>query len=101
MDYRNLKSKVLEDSNKVSMMIFLLVEGKSKKSAIYNGVTRSTTQHLKLDALRDVGWITMEHRPFESNVTYVELTPEGRIVAQKLLDIENSLTGEDVQAKSD
>jgi len=94
VDYKNLVSKVLEDSNKVAIMIFIYVEGKSKKSDIYNNMVRSDRMHIKLDQLAEVGLIKLDHRPFENNSTYVELTPLGQSVAKKLMEIEHLMQGD-------
>lgn len=93
VDYKNLDAKILEDSNKVAMLIFLYVEGRSKKSDIYKHMVRSDRLHRKLNELESVGWVQMEHKPFENNVTYVELTDLGHQVAKKLMDIENLMKG--------
>ena len=94
MDYKNLEISTFEDSNKTAMLISLLVEGTTAKTALYNRTKRGNNNHGKLDDLEEKGLVKFDHRPFENNTTFVELTEKGRIVAQKLLDIQNMLSGE-------
>lgn len=93
VDYKNLMIKCLEDRHKISMLIYLWREGRSRKTDIYHSMTPNSNCPRKLSELEKMGLVTFDHRRFENNSTYVELTSLGLSIAKKLMDIENIMNG--------
>lgn len=88
--------RALEEAHKISMLLYLLDHGRSKKTDIYSAVPHNTNSAKKLDDLKNIGLITLETRRFENNATFVELTDKGLKVAKKLREISNILSDSDV-----
>lgn len=86
--------KELERRNVFSVLAYLYKVGRCKKTDFYNNVSRTNTMASKLDYLELNGLIKLDYRRFENNTTYVELTPVGKSVAKKLLDVQDILSGE-------
>jgi len=83
MDYKTLMIKRLEDRHKISILIYLLHEGRSKKSEIYSNMPKNSDMASKLTDLQELGLLTLDCRKFENNTTYVELTTLGKSIAKE------------------
>ena len=92
--------KSLEDKHKLSMLVFLFENGRSKKTDIYSGLPKNISNANKLDDLEKLKLVTFDHRSL-NNTTYVELTELGQCVAKKLMDIEHLMRGETVDEMAD
>ena len=87
MNLKNSSIKVLEDKHKISILLYLYENGRKKKSDIYKNISTNANMALKLEELANQNLITLDYRRFENNVTYVELTELGKLVAKKLEEI--------------
>lgn len=94
MDYDKLQTKGLEDRHKITILIYLYKEGRKKKKEIYEVIPSNSRRAEKLNELEEQGLILQDKRKFENNVTYVELTELGKLVARKLYEIEMFMSGE-------
>jgi predicted transcriptional regulator len=88
MDFKNLRIKGMEDRHKISILIFLLENGPSMKSRIYENISTNPRMADKIDELAEMGLVTIEQRRFENNAMFVSLTPKGTAVAKRLCEIE-------------
>jgi hypothetical protein len=93
VDYKSLEIKNLEDRHKISMLIYLLKEGKSKKSQIYDNMPRNSNCPAKLNELESMGLVSYDKHAL-NNVTFVELTETGKVIAKNLLNVQDILSGE-------
>jgi predicted transcriptional regulator len=99
MDFKNLRIKVMEDKHKMSILIFLLKNGASLKTIIYDNVSTNSRMATKIDELANAGLVDIDQRKFENNATHVSLTPLGSAIAQKAYEIELMIeSGEPVPA---
>lgn len=102
----SLEISSLEEAHKISMLIYLYKNGRSKKTDIYSCLPQNANLAKKLSELEDKGLVVLDPRRFENNTTYVELTARGREVARKLVEIEEILSdkspgpGDDFSAPS-
>ncbi len=85
--------RVIEERSMMSIMLFLLKNGSSRKMDVYENVSKSPRMAEKLDILQDNGLIVMRKGP----PTMVELTPTGLTISQHLSEIEDLLRTEKVQ----
>ena len=93
MDFKNLQIKGMEDRHKISILIFLLINGPSMKSTIYENISTNPRMADKIDELAGMGLVTIDQRKFENNATFVSLTPKGEAVAEKLYQIKLLISG--------
>jgi len=88
MDFKNLHIKGMEDKHKISILIFLLKNGPSMKSKIYENISTNPRMADKINELVEMSLVTVDQRKFENNAMFVDLTPKGTTVAKKLYEIE-------------
>lgn len=92
MDYGNLKAGSLEATHAIKILIILLREGKMIKGVLASYVAKGTVSvQSRVEELIQLGLVIEEReqqRPFRK---FVELTPKGRAVAEKLAEIEEIL----------
>lgn len=94
MDYKNLRTTFLEDKHTISILIYLYLEGRRNKSEIYQDVSKNPNMPSKLNELERLGLITQTTLKHKNNVTYIELTEEGKRYAEMLLMLEKRLAGD-------
>ena len=94
MDFKNLHIKGMEDRHKISILIFLYMNGGSMKSKIYENISTNPRMADKIDELTKMDLLAIDHRRFEKNTTFISLTPKGIVVAKKLYEIELLISGE-------
>lgn len=85
--------KELENNGELQLLIFLLEHGKTKITDIKISVAKATLYHA-LNALSELELIDEERSPPVTR--YLKLTGDGKIIAEKLSEIEKIL-----QAKKD
>jgi DNA-binding HxlR family transcriptional regulator len=88
----NRPIEVLEDKYKITMLLYLLKNGRSKKMDVYSGLPNSNLRE-KLDSLLSSGLVTYDNRRFDNNTTFVELTDLGVAVAKMLRSIDDLMNG--------
>lgn len=88
------KRRGLKTVIKLTILIYLYKEGRKKKKEIYEVIPSNSRRAEKLNELEEQGLILQDKRKFENNVTYVELTELGKLVARKLYEIEMFMSGE-------
>jgi len=88
MDFKNLHIKGLEDKHKISLLLFLLENGPTMKSVIYENISTNPRMADKIDELAKMGLVTIDWRKFQNNAMIICLTPVGTMIAEKLRDIE-------------
>ncbi len=103
MDYRNLKSKCLEDRHKITILIYMFQnqDKEIKKTDIYTEISKNNRIPDKLDELEELGLIVQTNFKFENNKTTLKLTEEGKKIAELLLSIEQVLNNEDSESEED
>lgn len=94
MDYKNLRTTFLEDKHTIPILIYLYLEGRRNKSEIYQDVSKNPNMPSKLNELERMGLITQTTLKHKNNVTYIELTEEGKRYAEMLLMLEKRLAGD-------
>lgn len=81
---------MLDSRHTMSVLLYLLENGRSNRTSIYADVSRSSSMAGRLDDLVDMGLL-------KTSVTYrgvfMDLTENGRLVAEHLAIIEDALKG--------
>ncbi len=89
--------KELERNNLFSILIYLYRNGRCLKSSLYD-VSKTNTLPQKISFLIENGFIIEDHRRFENNSKYIELTEKGLKVARRISDIEDIINDRDTEA---
>ena len=80
----------LDNKHMMAVLLFLLENGPSNRTDIYNNISRNSNMPQRLDLMVDMGLLT-------SNVSihgiYMGLTSPGRYIAEHLTLIEKALAG--------
>ena len=76
-----------EEKHTISIMLFLSINGECKKIDVYRNVSSNPRIPDKLDRLEAMGLLTQSVTKGSRAVT-VKLTPKGRIVADKLIELD-------------
>ena len=85
--------EVIDDGRSVRILLFLLEHGKSVRTSVYSHASNSTTSaRQKLELMIGSGLIKESEEPLPPKRKWVELTPKGRQVAEKLAEIEKILS---------
>lgn len=96
MSCANGKLAALEEKHALRMLIYLYSNGKSQRSALYSAISRTISAPMKrvneLIALGLLKETVMEGAPFAKNV---ELTTDGREIAQHIVEIDRILSKTD------
>ena len=82
---------IIGDKNKMIMLLSIYCEGPLKKTDIYSFLKKNSNNARKLDELEKDSLIIMTTDRFQNNITMVELTKLGYIVADKLAELSNIL----------
>lgn len=83
---------MLSEPYMIPIIMYLYGNGDCKKTDLYRAVSRNATMPRKLNDLESMGLITQEN-PLGRTWTNIHLTNMGHDVAEKLLDIDNTMTG--------
>ena len=95
MSFTNDKTTVLEEVHTIALLLLLLDEGPLIKTVIYQKFTTNTSSLQKrIDKLKDAGLVITSPDPSHHSAIRVELTTKGKVVANKLREIEIVLTNE-------
>ncbi len=86
----NVGVAALEEKHMISILVFLAVNGPSRKIDIYDGVSSNPRMPDKLNLLEDLGLLDQE-MDIVSRSTIVSLTPEGVHVANMLISIDKTI----------
>lgn len=81
----SVKGEMIVNKNASAVLVKLL-EGRMKISKLQDVVRNYSTLKLTLIELERSGYVRMEEKIEGRKVIYVELTPKGRAVAEKLLE---------------
>ena len=76
-----------EEKHVISIMLFLSINGECKKIDVYRNVSTNPRIPDKLDRLEALGMITQKMNR-GSRAVVVALTPKGRLVADKLIELD-------------
>lgn len=84
-----MSSSVLgfEEKHTIAIMLFLSMNGVCKKIDVYRNVSSNPRIPDKLDRLEAMGLIAQKQNKGSRAVT-IELTQKGRVVADKLIDLD-------------
>lgn len=92
MECADDKLTMLEQKHALRLLSCLYLNGQSKRSSLYNAISRTTTAPMKrvneLIALELIEESVLDGAPFTKNV---KLTEKGRRVAEHIVSIENIL----------
>lgn len=80
----------LEEKHLISILMFLLDNGPSRKTDVYDGVSTNPRMNLKVQHLEAMGLINLEYNNALRS-TVVTLTDAGRRIAEHLVVIESIL----------
>ena len=80
----------LEEKHLVSILMFLAIHGNCKKIEVYENVSSNPRIPEKLDRLESLGLIIQKDIPGVRSIE-IELTAKGRMVAEQLLAIDNTI----------
>jgi DNA-binding HxlR family transcriptional regulator len=87
--------KQIQDGYSVRILIYLLESGKSNRTSLYRLAANSANTAIrKLEVLINFGLVSEVEEPLPPKRKWVELTPKGRQVAEKLAEIEKILGNE-------
>ena len=82
---------LIDRRHMMGILLFLLDNGSSLKTEIYNDVSRNSNMSFRIDELEEIGLIS--HRGTLHGSVY-SLTPKGRRVAELLRSVEKVLERE-------
>lgn len=95
MDYGNLKAGSLEATHAIKILIILRNEGKTVKGNLAGYVAKGTVSvQSRVTELSQLGLVVEEQENKKPFRKFVELTPKGRKIAEKLAEIEELLRKE-------
>ncbi|WP_400194565.1 hypothetical protein [Candidatus Methanomassiliicoccus intestinalis] len=81
------------DKHQQAMIKHLFKNGRMKKSEVYTVVPTGGNRARKLDEMKSWGFVTYDIRKYENNTTFVELTEKGKMIAQRLIEIDQISEG--------
>lgn len=84
------RCSLLESSGMLDTFIFLRSIGKCRKTDLYKGIGRGSEMAVKLDRLEDAGLIVQERY---ERTTFLSLTEDGVQVADRIIGIQEVLSG--------
>ena len=82
---------LIDRKHMMSILLFLLDNGSSQKTEIYNNVSKNSNMSYRIDELEDIGLVS--HVVTFRGFIYA-LTPKGRRVAELLRSVEKVLERE-------
>lgn len=94
----SLIAKVMElDVHEQIMLKRLYLNGRMKKTEVYDKIPGGSTRTRKLDGLQKQGYVFYDVRRYENNTTYVELTEIGKKIAEHLVEIDKIVPNTSVE----
>ena len=78
----------LDDKHMMAVLLFLLENGQSNRTSIYNSISRNSNMPYKLDRMVDLGLLTSAT---SIHGIFMDLTDRGRYIAEHLVLIERAL----------
>jgi DNA-binding HxlR family transcriptional regulator len=88
------KFSILERPYAIAILVTIEKEGPHLKSVLYSRVSKSTNApRNRVNELVDAGLLTEEISEYPPLSKTIDLTPKGRKIAEKLVEIEKELEG--------
>ena len=78
----------LDDKRMMAVLLYLLENGQSNRTSIYNSISRNSNMPYKLDRMVDLGLLTSAT---SIHGIFMDLTDRGRYIAEHLVLIERTL----------
>ncbi|MCE5255143.1 MAG: hypothetical protein LLG45_13235 [Actinomycetia bacterium] len=83
------KVTMLEEAHAIKVLLILLREGPTRKTNLYSFIGSNTSPIQKrLDEFEKLGLVTIEPDPKHHSAFIVQLTPKGKRVAEKLVEVD-------------
>ena len=82
----------LDDKHMMAVLLYLLENGQSNRTSIYNSISRNSNMPYKLDRMVDLGLLTSAT---SIHGIFMDLTERGRYIAEHLVFIEKALSSLD------
>ena len=79
----------LDDKHMMAVLLYLLENGQSNRTSIYNSISRNSNMPYKLERMVDMGLLTSSA---SIHGIFMGLTDRGRYIAEHLVLIERALS---------
>lgn len=79
---------LIDNRHMMSVLLYLLENGQSNRTSIYNSISRNSNMPLKLERMVEMGLLTSAA---SIHGIFMDLTDRGRYIAEHLVLIERAL----------